>query len=403
MAIEVTHTTIPALLKCLRDGEWLTPEFQRDFVWNTTAVIGLINSIIDAKPIGMVTLWRQENHSDLELEHISVPDSHPDGVRYFGDKTTRKGRFFAILDGKQRSTAIALAFGGLRAHHGNYKHSGRYFLNVAASDPLDRVKYFPEKQVKDRGLDVLATAIGKGFFPLEVLDPDQVYGQWMDYTSKIYKPEFYENSQLPSDDDLQRRYNLLKQAFDGIINTKLAVYVVPETETLGSICEVFETLNTTGTKVSTVDLIHSWLYADTKKRSKVPILLRDEIDELGELEGAIGWSSSRERPELIAQFAAATHLALDNKPDPRAVSGAKVTKITSIRGPDLLAVPDIFWERYFDRKADVARFLGDMQIAVASGPFKMSQSPYSFSTKHVGRDSDPHLERGRNGTTLGSV
>jgi hypothetical protein len=379
MAIEVTHTTIPALLKCLRDGEWLTPEFQRDFVWNTSAIISLINSIIDAKPIGMVTLWRQEDHSDLELEHISVPDGTLEGVRYFGDNNTRKGRFFAILDGKQRSTAIAIAFGGLRAGHGNYRHSGRYFLNVAADDPLDRVKHVPETQVQREGLDRLATAIGKGYFPLEVLDPDQVYHQWMDYTSKINQPEFYEGNILPSETELKRRYDLLKNAFDGMINTKLAVYVVPETENLGSICEVFETLNTTGTKVSTVDLIHSWLYADTKRRGKDPILLRDEIDSLGELEGANGWSSSKERPELVVQFAAASHVALDNKPEPRSVSGAKVTKIASIRGPDLLAVPDIFWERYFGTKEHVAKHLFDMQRAVAGGPFKMVQSPYPAS------------------------
>jgi len=379
MSIEVTHTTIPTLIKFLRDGEWLTPEFQREFVWNTSAVISLVNSIIDAKPIGMVTLWQQEDKSDLELEHISVPDSGPDGVKFFGEKESRTGRYFAILDGKQRSTAIALAFGGLRASNGSYKHSGRFYLNVAAIDPLDRVKYFSEREVRTQQFDVLSTAVGKGFFPLEVTDPDEVYKQWMDYTAIIGSPEIYPNNELPSPEELKRRVTLLKAAFQGIITTKLAVYIVPKTETLGTICDVFETLNTTGTKVSTVDLIHSWLYADTKKRGRTPILLRDEIDELGEQEGAIGWASSTDRPELIAQFAAAMHVALDNKPEPRSVSGAKVTKITSIKGPDLLAVPDKFWERFFEAKVEVAGFLKDMQIAVAGGPFKMGQCPYPAS------------------------
>ena len=279
--IEVTDTTIPALLSKLSTGEWLTPEFQREFVWNTSAVIGLINSIIDAKPIGMVTLWEQENKSDLELEHISVPDwdtaKNVTGPRYYGNNEKRPGRYYAILDGKQRSTAIALAFGGLRAKSGNYKHSGRYFLNVAAADPLDRIEHIKELDVKARGLDTLATCVGQGLFPLEATEPGKIFQQWMGYTAMIGNAENYPGGQLPSSEELSMRNDLLQTAFDGIISTKLAVYVVPKDENLASICEIFETLNTTGTKVSTVDLIHSWLYADTKERLSSPILLRQEL------------------------------------------------------------------------------------------------------------------------------
>ncbi|MBR9653525.1 DUF262 domain-containing protein [Thalassovita aquimarina] len=381
--IQVLDTNVPALLKRLKSGEYLTPEFQRDFVWNSAAVISLINSIIDSKPIGMITLWEQEDTSDLQLEHLSIPDYRQDlggtGPSYFGNNQDRTGRFFAILDGKQRSTAIALAFGGLRAIDGKYKHSGRYFLNVAAEDPLDRILYKSEKEIQKDGLNIPATAIGKGLFPLWVDDPDSIYSVWMDYTQKIGNPECYPSGQLPPQEEIQRRYQVLQKAFNGIINTKLAVYIVPKSQSLGEICEIFETLNTTGTKVSTVDLIHSWLYADTVGRGSQPILLRQEIDELGEYDGAVGWSSSKERPELIAQIAAAIHVALDNKPEPRSVSGAKVTRISSIKSPDLLAVPDRLWETFFDRKQDVAKFLGDMQEAVSGGRFSMNQCPYPAS------------------------
>ncbi|KJS23770.1 MAG: hypothetical protein VR75_18160 [Hyphomonadaceae bacterium BRH_c29] len=381
--ITVTDTTIPSLLTKLRSGEWLTPEFQRDFVWNSPAVIGLINSIIDAKPVGMITLWEQENESDLVLEHISIPDWEVSQNRtapsYFGDDSVRPGRFYAILDGKQRSTAIALAFGGHRAQNGSYKHSGRYFLNVSADDPLDRIEYIKEADVRRRGLDVLSTCVGTGVFPLAAEDPSKIFQQWMGYTAMIGQEQHYPNGVLPSPEELAKRKALLEAAFDGIIKTKLAIYVVPKEEDLASICEIFETLNTTGTKVSTVDLIHSWLYADTKTRLEAPILLRQEIDDLGQYDGAVGWASSTERPELIAQFAAAIHVALDNKPEPRSVSGAKVTKITSVKSPDLLAVPDSLWELFFDRKEAFAKFLGEMQDAVAGGKFTQSQCPYPAS------------------------
>lgn len=381
--ITVTDTTIPSLLTKLRAGEWLTPEFQREFVWNSPAVIGLINSIIDAKPVGMITLWEQENASDLVLEHISIPDwstsKNKTAPSYFGDNSARPGRFYAILDGKQRSTAIALAFGGHRAQNGSYKHSGRYYLNVSAEDPLDRIEYIKEMDVRRRGLDVLSTCVGSGLFPLAAGDPSKIFQQWMGYTAMIGQEQHYPDGVLPPIEELSKRKSLLEAAFDGIIKTKLAVYVVPKEEDLASICEIFETLNTTGTKVSTVDLIHSWLYADTKLRLESPILLRQEIDDLGQIDGAVGWASSNERPELIAQFAAAIHVALDNKPEPRSVSGARVTKITSVKSPDLLAVPDSLWELFFDRKEFFAKFLGEMQDAVAGGKFTQSQCPYPAS------------------------
>lgn len=378
--IEVGHVNVPTIIKNLKSGEWLTPEFQRDFVWGTGAVIGLINSIIDSKPIGMVTLWQQEDKSDLELEHISVSDFiHEKGEtapRYFGSNEERPGRYFVILDGKQRSTSIALAFGGLRAQDGKYKHSGRYYLDVAALDPNDRVKYYTEKEVRAGGLDTLSVSISKGLFPLAVENPDEVYQQWMGYTQKISSPNSYPENKLPPEEELQRRVGILQSAFNGIINTKLAVYTVPQTQSLGEICEIFETLNTTGTKVSTIDLIHSWLYADTVDRPQGPILLRQEIDELGEYDGATGWASSKNRPELIAQIVAAIHIALDKKPEPRSVSGKKITRISSIKSPDLLAIPDRMWSDFFSNKEIISQYFKDMQDCIAGGYFSMQQAPY---------------------------
>ena len=77
------------------------------------------------------------------------------------------------------------------------------------------------------------------------------------------------------------------RSFEGLMATKLAVNIVPSSYSLSEICEIFEVLNTTGTKVSTVDLIHSWLFSETS-RDKSPILLRDWIDRLGEQAGAVG-------------------------------------------------------------------------------------------------------------------
>jgi uncharacterized protein with ParB-like and HNH nuclease domain len=44
--LTVTDTTVPGVLDSLKKGEWLVPEFQRDFVWSIDQVSALIQSIL---------------------------------------------------------------------------------------------------------------------------------------------------------------------------------------------------------------------------------------------------------------------------------------------------------------------------------------------------------------------
>lgn len=380
--LQVTDVTVHVILKKLLTREWLVPQFQRDFVWSNAAVIALVNSIIDSRPVGMITLWEQQENTPLQLEPVSVPDlvteENLTGRREYVGTNANPGRYYAVLDGRQRSTALALVFGGLRAKSSKYRNSGAFFLDVTARDDGERVKYFTQKEISRKLLGTLSGAIGQGLFPLAVEDPDKMMGQWMEYLQLIYNTTFYADGKFPEPDELKRRNSILSSAFAGIFNTKLAVYIVPQEYTLPEICEIFSTLNTTGTKVSTVDLIHSNLFNDTVGDAGGPLLLRDRIDALGELDGAVGWASAKERPELIAQLVAAAYVAADTKAAPRA-TGGKETKITSVKSGDLLALPPSFWRKVFDESATFANFLGGFQKTVAGGNFGMADCPYPAS------------------------
>lgn len=377
-SIEVTAVSLPQILKNLHEGEWLAPEFQRGFVWSTAQIIGLVNSIIDSKPIGMATLWQQEDESDLPLEHISVTDDYDGKVgaeKFFGKKDDRPGRYYAILDGKQRSTAIAMVFGGLRASNGKRKYSGSYFLNAKYHDVQDRIVYLSKKEVEQKSLNSTAAYVQQALFPLELGDFKALTQHFFNFISAIGNDEHYASGEVPSQDEKNRRQMIVQSAFEGIKDTRLAVYIVPKDETLAEICDIFETLNTTGTKVSTVDLIHSWVYAETIE-SPSPILLREALDSLSELDGMQGWPNSTNRPELMAQIVAAIQIALDKKHAPRQVTGKKATKISSIKSSDLLAISSSSWRDFFDQESFVALCFEDFQKAVAGGRFSLAQCPY---------------------------
>ena len=378
-SVEVTAISIPELLKRLYSGEWQAPQFQRDFVWSNPQIISLVNSVLDSKPIGMATLWAQEDDSDLPLEHISVNDwiseLNKSGPRPFGDNEDRPGRYYAILDGKQRSTALAIAFGGLRAQSKRFKFSGGYFLNILAEDAQDRVMFLSASDIEDKSLDTISSYVRQGLFPLEIADYNKMSKQWISYIGGIENTEHYGPEAIPSADEIERRQDVVQKAYDGLNDTKLAVYIVPKEESLGEICDIFETLNTTGTKVSTIDLIHSWVYAETLD-DEVPIMLRDEIDELGKVVGAEGWASSKKRPELIGQMLASIQIALDRKHPPRSVSGKTPTEIKSIKSSDLLAISSESWRDFFEQKNFIGECLQEFQLIISDGRFNLQQCPY---------------------------
>lgn len=393
--LSVESVGISELLKRIKSNSWLVPSFQRDFVWSEADVTSLILSVVDARPIGMATLWEQPDDSGLELEPVSVYDSSESGQvkKYISDPSDRPKKFYAILDGRQRCTALAMAFGGLRPGDTRRKFAGRWFLDTTADDATARVLYLKERDVARRGLNSLPNCIAAGLFPLE-MQGEELLGQWIGYLQGIMDPDNYPDRVLPNPEELAKRNSVLRDAFDGINTTLLAVYIVPDEYGLGEICEIFETLNTTGTKVSTVDLLHSWLYNDTINDPE-PIQLRDWIDDLGQRSGAEGWASRSERPELIAQIATASYALLDSdKPAARAVGRRKSAPVTSLRAGDLLATPSEFWREFTDHADDVAAYLAGFQHAVSDSRFPFKRSPYPVTAAiYVGlrwyMDHDP--------------
>jgi hypothetical protein len=331
----------------------------------------------------MATLWEQPDESELPLEPISIPDDPGDEdrkARFFAPLTARPARLYAILDGKQRCTSIAMAFGGLKSKNLSFRFAGRFYLDVATEDPSQRVVFLKDTEIKKRHMENDAACIAAGLFPLaSSVEGEEILAQWMRYLQCIRSQQFYPEGILPSTEELNRRDSVLKTCFEGLVNTKLAVYIVPPNYVLGDICDIFEKLNTTGTKVSTVDLIHSWLYSDTARTSEGPILLRDWMDDLGQHDGAVGWASSTDRPELVAQIVTACYIALDQKPSPRKVGRSHSGTISSIKSGDLLGVPTEHWKTVTANTELISEFLRDFQEVVAGGAFPYSACPYPAS------------------------
>jgi hypothetical protein len=379
-----SHSVLEVLEK-LRTSSWLVPEFQRKFVWTVPDVVELVRSVLAARPIGMATIWEQGPDTDLELRRVSIPSdgrlSGADRLEYRQlPEEAEAAQKFAVLDGLQRCTALTLAFGGLQSPQSREsRFAGRYFLNVATDDPNEQIVFLTQKELDRRGLTNDAALIAVGHFPLQLTHAVAgVYDQWLNYRDAVTRRENYPSGEVPSEQEIARRQRVLARALEGIIKTRLAVYVVPHRYSLSDICEIFEKLNTTGTRVSTVDLIHSWLYSETSRTSTQPLQLRDWMEDFGQMDGAVGWADVKDRPELLVQTATACYVALDPAARPRArpVSRGASGEISSVKAADLLATPTDHWQKFVSKKESLAGYFLDFQRIVAGGLFPWRACPY---------------------------
>lgn len=98
---EVNNVTISTLLGYVKDGTIAIPEIQRPFVWDSTKVRDLIDSLYKGYPVGYITTWKSP---DVKLK---------DGSRSEGKQI--------LIDGQQRITALAASLLGQEVLNSNYK------------------------------------------------------------------------------------------------------------------------------------------------------------------------------------------------------------------------------------------------------------------------------------------
>ena len=391
----VSNVTISQLLQKLFRLEWQVPNFQRDFVWEMKDCAEFASSVLAGRPIGMVTVWYLDEGQQLALEPLQMQVAAANSQ--FAIDGSAPMRRAAILDGRQRSQATAMVFGGFRSGDARSALSNMFFLQTvsnAEDGDIDatrpKVVFVTLRAARERGLDTPVGAISQGYFPIDafsaqVLRRSQTPSALDHYDTMrdIAKDSAtYGESGRPPEHELNRRLQVFKEAMGNLGESKFAVYEVPSRFGLGEICEIFETLNTSGTRVSTVDLIHSWLAGDTANRPSGGILLRQWMDEIGGYPGAGGWSVRRNRPELIVQMVAGTYLALgrDHRPEPRRVGNVEYGE--SIRARDLLAIPTEHWSNIFEATEDFVNCLEGMQDAVVGKGrrFSAKDCPYPSMT-----------------------
>lgn len=98
---EVNNVSVNTLLGYVKDGTIAIPEIQRPFVWDTTKVRDLIDSLYRGYPVGYIITWKSP---DIKLKDGSASEGKQ-----------------VLIDGQQRVTALTAALLGQEVLNEKYK------------------------------------------------------------------------------------------------------------------------------------------------------------------------------------------------------------------------------------------------------------------------------------------
>ena len=260
------------LVSDANSGKLMLPQFQRDFKWQSPKVLRLFNSIRKGFPIGgFLTL---ESSDDLYL----YPRS------FYGVDVDEQEQFRQyVLDGQQRITAgLALCYGIGLGKQGRT----HYFLNIGKLwktaeeknlnyDDPHSIEEFAESLDDEDGYVIYKQATN----PAHLLETQELLHTpaLADFSKFQYARTRYLEKH-PSQQQRELFMDELVRKFFGIaeLAPRDRGILVPVTE-LGSempvaaITTVFETLNTTGQRLTPVEIVTAILFG-------AEINLRDDID-----------------------------------------------------------------------------------------------------------------------------
>ncbi|KAF5415672.1 MAG: hypothetical protein C5S48_05135 [Candidatus Methanogaster sp.] len=221
---ELTPTAqkIDRLIKRIDEGDIKIPAFQRGYVWKQNQVLELLGSVVNEYPIGSILLWKSSDRlkSTRNIAGYTIPerdDAYP--VNY-------------VLDGQQRLASIYGVFSQV----------------VEQED--DTSNYNPNLDI----FEIYYDFEKKEFLPKDESGSHDVsihLRKLLDVTTLIsalssLKNEFHKDAQ-----DLASRF----------LNYEIPVVTI-ENRKREDVGIIFERINNTRTRLSTLDLMTAWTWTE---------------------------------------------------------------------------------------------------------------------------------------------
>lgn len=241
--------SLNSLIKSIDSGDLGLPEFQRSFIWGPTNVIDLLRTVARLWPCG--TFLLQEGPQPFASKALE------------GAPALKARPRLLVLDGQQRLTAL---YHALRE-----RSNDTYYVDMkklAASDVLDdeHVRFLRADKYLAQYND-LEDEARAGVIRISTLTRDPEFFSWINFLS-------------PS--ERSNAIRLRDEQLGGFKHYSIPCVVLESDLPLAAVAKIFETINRTGVRLDTFDLMVAKMYPfNFRLRDKLIEARDDYADTIG--------------------------------------------------------------------------------------------------------------------------
>jgi hypothetical protein len=233
---------IDKIIKRIDSGDIRIPAFQRSYVWKQNQILELLDSIRTNYPIGSILLWYTQDRlkHTRNIAGYLIPDSKIEyPVNY-------------VLDGQQRISSIYAVF------------------SSKAEQDKNTEQYNPNLNIFEIYYDFEIESF-KHMSEVDINKDSVIYLKNLIDTTKL----------IPALQNLNEKYHSqASELCSKFLNYEIPVVTIKyrSKEEVGII---FERINNTGTKLSTIDLMTAWTWTDDFHILEEANKLRKDLEEKG--------------------------------------------------------------------------------------------------------------------------
>jgi hypothetical protein len=253
------HVSLDTLISRLKEGQFVIPDFQREFEWNPWDIRDLMRSIFMDYYVGSLLLWKgkDENFDALSCEPLYgyAGNDHPQ---------------YIVLDGQQRLTAIYYACVGPDVPLPNRTNRAFYYVRVDKFMAEQYDEAFHYDWVSRRWSRVLSNVeaqFAEHLFPLRIVGaggwdlPNWVQGYEQYWTVRAATAtEAGDEGTAALASEHARNAKAFGEHLKGITGQYQISYIELDKDLgIDRVCDIFTQINSRGVRLDVFDLVNALL------------------------------------------------------------------------------------------------------------------------------------------------
>ena len=249
------HISLNKLISNLKEGQYVIPDFQREFEWHPKDIRDLMRSIFLDYYIGSLLTWRgkKENFEALACENV---------YGYEGEKHNKQ---YIVLDGQQRLTAMHYAFVAPSKNLPGRSNVARFYMRVDRFMDGEYDDTFGYEFLSKKWEHIFSkqdVQFALHIFPLAMVGSEQLkLFKWIQGYQDYWDTEAEKS--LSADSDAPKRAKDAK-VFGEYLLSLTGEYQISYIELdqdigIDKVCDIFTQINSKGVRLDVFDLLNALL------------------------------------------------------------------------------------------------------------------------------------------------